>query len=486
MLRRLLNLSFRYKIPLWGSVLIVGTALCVSATLLYRAWADVRADLLHNAASLGSTLAVSLFKPMLHDDVWRTFEIVNSPLLGATQESPVLVDTLLVVNPEGQVYVSTRPEQIQMLVPMARISSDFAALAAQMPLFGTRTQVFDIAEHDYLFVVTPIAEESAQLGWLIQRFQKSALLPRFLESADRAAMMAGMVLTILLPINWYWGRRTAEPLAEVAARMEKLAEGEARPLSEETYGYEDEIGRLFRTYNRTAEQLREKASLEQEVLRSERLAAIGRLTAGIAHEVNNPLAGMITAIDNLRQRPDLDPKVAKTVGLIERGLAQIADTVRALLVEAKVQSRALSAEDIADVQTLLHAQIARRRLRVDWHVTDVGELPVPASMFRQVLINLLLNAIQAAPVEGGVGVSLSRDARELTLDVWNEGAPIADDVLQHLFEPFVSTKASGHGLGLWVTYQMVQQLHGRIWAANEDGRVRFSVRLPLEPVESAT
>lgn len=483
-LRTFFNLSYRYKIPLWGSFLIIATACIISATLLFRAYADLKADLLRNAASQGNTLAISLFKAVLHDDVWRAYEIVNSPFHGATPEYPVQAETLLVVNREGQVYVSTRPDDIPMLTPLERISPAYAALAANWDRVGTQTRAIEPEDTDRIFVVTPIVEETAQVGTLIQVFSKSVLIPRFLESADRAAMMAGLVLAILLPINWLWGRHTAEPLAQVADSMESLARGEPQALPAHIYAHHDEIGRLFDTYNRTAEQLREKASLEQEVMQSERLAAIGRLTAGIAHEVNNPLAGMLTAIDTLKQHADLDPKVAKTVGLIERGLTQIADTVRALLVETKVQSRPLTPEDVADVQTLLHAQIAAKQLDVVWGVAFDAPVSVPASLFRQVLINLVLNAIQAAPQRGRIDIEVATFPDRLTLNVRNDGEPLGEEILQHLFEPFTTTKASGHGLGLWVTYQMVQQLHGHIWADNEEGRVRFSAQFPLTTPEA--
>lgn len=479
-MRRLLNLSFRYKIPLWGSFLIIATAVIISAMLLFRAYADLKQDLLRNAASQGRTLAVTLFPAILHDDVWRSYEIINAPFHGATPENPVQVETLLVVNRDQQVYVSTRPEEIPILTPVERISPAYAVLIREWGQLDTETRVIEPEGGDQIFVVTPIAEESARLGALVQVFSKSVLLPRFLESADRAAMMAGLVLTILLPINWYWGQRTAEPLVRLTASMESLGRGEAQLLPATIYDYGDEVGRLFDAYNRTAEQLLEKASLEKQMLQSERLAAIGRLTAGIAHEVNNPLAGMLTAIDTLKQRPDLDPKVARTVGLIERGLSQIADTVRALLVEAKVSSRSLGAADIEDVRTLLHAQIAKKRLRFEWDVQIPESIALPASLVRQVLINLTLNAIQAAPVEGCVCVQIADASGGLAIDVRNDGEPLSPEKLQHLFEPFFTSKESGHGLGLWVTYQMVRQLGGQISAANEDGRIRFSVLFPQE------
>ncbi len=479
-MRWLSNLSFRYKLPLWGSALIVGTAAIISAMLLFRAYADLKQDLLRNAASRGRTLAVTLFPAVLHDDVWRAYEIINATFHGATPANPAQVETLLVVDRARLVYVSSRPEEIATLAPLERISPAYAVLAEDWDKLGSETRVIEPDGADQIFVVTPIMEEAAQLGALVQVFSKSVLLSRLLQSADRAALMAGVVLTVLLPIHWYWARRMADPLARLTQSMEALGRGEPEPMPPGTYAYGDEFGRLFETYNRTAAQLQEKAAMARQMVQSERLAAIGRLTAGIAHEINNPLAGMLTAIDTLRQRPDLDPKVAKTVGLIERGLSQIADTVRALLVEAKVTTRSLGPADIEDVHTLLHAPIVKKQLNFEWQVDIAQAIALPANLVRQVLINLTLNAIEAAPPQGCVCVDVRSGGAELAIDVRNDGAPLSEGELLHLFEPFLSTKESGHGLGLWVTYQMVQQMGGRIAASNEAGRVRFTVRLPLE------
>jgi signal transduction histidine kinase len=111
-----------------------------------------------------------------------------------------------------------------------------------------------------------------------------------------------------------------------------------------------------------------------------------------------------------------------------------------------------------------------------------AELPAPASLVRQILINLLLNAVQAAAEDGHVSLWLGRkdDAEScLSIVVRNDGALLGEEQLAHLFEPFASSRAGGHGLGLWVTYQIVTQLEGRIAARNIDGEVEFVVHLPL-------
>ena len=106
-------------------------------------------------------------------------------------------------------------------------------------------------------------------------------------------------------------------------------------------------------------------------------------------------------------------------------------------------------------------------------------LPLPAGFVRQVLINLLLNAIAATPREGRITVTAGSTGDDFRMVVANEGEPPPREILSHLFEPFVSGREGGHGLGLWVTYQTVKQLNGNISVECRDGEVRFVVSLPL-------
>jgi signal transduction histidine kinase len=117
---------------------------------------------------------------------------------------------------------------------------------------------------------------------------------------------------------------------------------------------------------------------------------------------------------------------------------------------------------------------------VDWvwdnRAGDDSQLP--ATLLRQVLINLVLNALQAAGVAGQVGVRCVGSVQGLQIEVENSGAVISAELMKHLFEPFTGHNEEGHGLGLWVTHQIVEQLHGQIDVVSRDGLTRFSVTLP--------
>lgn len=476
------SLSLRYKLPLWGSALIVISVLSVSASLMFKAYEDLKEDVRISAEGLGGILTKTLFAPLLHDDVWRAFEQINATFHGRKPDNPIQPEVIFVVDPVGHVVVSTAPEQLPMTASLNGLGPGYAALVhvLDQPM-PERAQAFDPGVGQRVFFVFPIREESAQVGTLVLAYSKDVFLPRFRGHALYAVLIGALVLAVLLPLNWYWGQRMARPLVDLSRRMRRAVQGghEDDPPRED-YPYRDELGQLFQAYDAMRGEMRQKALLERELLRTERLTAIGRLASGIAHEVNNPLGGMLMSLDTLKARGDLPEHATRTMSMLERGLKQIQETVAALLVQARDPSRALTAQDLEDVRTLIHPQVLKKSLRLDWRVELPADNHLPAAACRQILINLLLNAVQATAEECRVSLDLGSSDGGLVLTVINQAEPIPQARMEHLFEPFVSAREGGSGLGLWVTYQIVSQLGGRITAACGNGEVRFEVRLPLE------
>lgn len=477
---RLLDLSFRHKIPLWGSALIVASAVAVSGALMYRTYTDLKQDLVNSSESLGYTLAKTLFPTLLHDDAWRAYELVRAPFHEGHPGQAMEATAIFVVARDMRILVSSMPRTMPLLAKLDSLGEDYAQLAQALRQSNPdATGTFEFPRSDRLHVTIPVAEEGEAVGTLVITRSKNVFLPRFFGIALGGAGVGALVLAILLPLNWYWGRRMAEPLVQLAHGMSEIVHGAPADLGPELYTFHDELGQLFDAYREAAAEIRQKTALEHEVMQSERLAAVGRLAAGIAHEVNNPLGGLLMALDNLKQRGPLEPALARTVALLERGLLQITEIVGALLVQARMQARPLCSHDFEDVRTLVEPQAAAKELRLDFAIATTEFMSLPASLVRQVLINLLLNAIEAAPRGGRVRVDAREVDGHLALAVANEGEPPPPEILSRLFEPFVSGRQGGHGLGLWVSYQTVRQLGGRIAVECDDGEVRFLIHLPL-------
>lgn len=490
-MRWLFNLSFRHKIPLWTSFLIGFSIIVVGAALMIKAYEDMKRAVIISAETLGHTLATTVAPTMLHDDVWRSFEIVRSPIRAESPPTPAQVNAIAVFGRDGRIFVSSDPESLPMLSDASTLGPDWKRLITELSgaTSDAAPKVLEPPQSDYLYVALPIFDKDLKLGHLVLRYSKTVFHPWFIETIRQGLALGMLVMAVLIPINWYWGSRMATPLVDLARRMELMLERPLEPMLPNVYPYRDELGQLFLAYDKMVHALREKAALEHEVVRSERLAAIGQLTAGIAHEINNPLAGLITAIDTLKLRREMDEKAVRDIELIDRGLIQIRDTVAALLIQTRVQARALTLNDLDDVRTLIQPQISKRHLSLHWSATLSAEIPAPASLVRQILINLLLNAAQAASEGGFVSLSMGNHKERphcLCIEVRNDGSPLNETQLSHLFEPFASTRPGGHGLGLWVTYQIVTQLGGHITARNVGNQVEFVVNLPLGETPCST
>jgi two-component system NtrC family sensor kinase len=476
---KLFDLSFRYKIPIWGSLLILVTAFAVSGSLMVEAYDELTEDLIIDAKLLGRALAAGLFPAMLNEDSWRAAETVSEPVVGRNGTYPLQAETIFVVDNQLRVYAASHPKLTPLRSGLATLGPEYAVLAEQIPKIGEYdSQLVDVPSSNSIYVATPVAKDGVHLGTLIVVCDRKVFLPRFMHISWHGWFVGALVLAVLLPINWYWGQRMTRPLVQLTTSMSELGTRLPTDLDPDLYVHDDELGRLFKAYNEMLAELKAKDELEKQMVQSERLAALGQLAAGVAHEINNPLGGMLTAIDTLRCHGELDPRTSRTIALIERGLAQIKDTVSALLVEAKLKSRDLTPQDIEDVRTLIAPQARKKALHIGWRNSLDRDLELPATLVRQIMINLLLNAVQAATQQGEVDCEIGLHESTLQIAVANDGKTLTADQMQHLFEPFSPLSEGGHGLGLWVTYQIVHQLGGYIAAARDNGKMRFSVSIP--------
>ena len=275
-----------------------------------------------------------------------------------------------------------------------------------------------------------------------------------------------------------------QPMRLITERISRIGSNEFEALDASLYPYKDEVGQLFAAYADMRAKLMEKAELEKEMVKSERMAAVGRLTASIAHEINNPLGGMLNAISTLKRFGSPDPVMQKTVSLLERGLSQVRDTVAALLVEAKVKSRPLNPADLEDVRILVSHAARKHATQLSWDINLATEVALPSTLVRQVLINLLLNAITAAGQSGHVALRVTASEQGVTMVIENNGKSLSPEQLSRLFEPFTQFSDNGNGLGLWICYQIVTQLGGTIQAESDTMLTRFSVTFPLNSSET--
>jgi two-component system sensor histidine kinase PilS (NtrC family) len=232
--------------------------------------------------------------------------------------------------------------------------------------------------------------------------------------------------------------------------------------------------------------LTELRRMEAQVKRAERLAAIGQMAAGVAHEIRNPLASISGSIELLRKTPQLDPDSGALMEIVLREVERLNRLITDLLDYARPRPRVpvpLELGGLLDETVRVFAQDRTAPGVTARYVppAEGGEVQVVADpgQVRQVLWNLLRNAAEAMPDGGEVVVALRRGDGHAEFDVVDTGQGIAPSDQERLFEPFFTTKTRGSGLGLAMVHRIVTEHGGSVSVDSSPGRgARFSVRLP--------
>jgi two-component system NtrC family sensor kinase len=282
---------------------------------------------------------------------------------------------------------------------------------------------------------------------------------------------------------WLTRRLVVRPTQALAEGARRVAGGDLSTTVPVARG--DELGDLAATFNDMTRRLREAQS---QLVAAEKLASIGRLAAGVAHEINNPLTGVLAHASFLLKRAGPEDEARHDLSVILRETERCRGIVKNLLDFARQSPSHRRAVGLADaVQRaagIVANQVAARRGQLTIDVPRDAVVLADPNQIEQVVVNLLLNAADALDEDGRtIHVSARAGAPGFVeLSVADTGCGIPEEDLPHLFEPFFSTKgAHGTGLGLAVTWGIVNSHGGSISVESAVGRgTTFTVRLPRD------
>jgi len=433
--------------------------------------------------------------------------------------------------PEGSQGTATLFLEDVRISTNVRLFENVRALGTRVSA-AVRERVLDMGETwlDRAFVVNdwyisayePITDsKGARVGMLYVGFLEAPFRAAKTNSVVTITLLFVLIALLSVPIFLRWAGRIFLPLekmtqtiarveaGDLAARNEPAEDrGEIAQVAGHLDGLLDQVQERDRQLREWAESLERKVEERTRDLRaanrklektterlimSEKLAAVGEITASVAHEINNPIAviqGNLEVARNLLAQAEAE-KVDTEFRLIDDQVYRISAIVSKLLQFAKPEeysgaANVISPAEVArDCLVLTRHQIEAGHITVVTHLDSTGGVLIARTELQQVLVNLILNAVHAMPGGGTLTIRASDEDGGVVIHVEDSGQGIAPDVLKRIFDPFFTTKqAEGTGLGLSISQTLVSRAGGTISASSTPGQGSdFRIFLPASASE---
>lgn len=466
------------------------------------------ADLEQYAHQLSETVKNSTRYDMLLNQRESIHQIINT--IG-TQES---IEKVRIFNKEGEIILSTDSLDLNQMVDK-QAEACYACHAADQPLesvpVNERTRIFMSPAHNtrVLGIINPIYNEpSCSEGACHAHTPNQKVLGVLditlsLDEIDRqqkASEMQLLILTVVamagisLIIYWIAEWIVLRPIGQVVDATRHVASGDlTHTIPVRSH---DEIGALAKSFNDMTNKL---AETQRQLFQSDKLASVGRLAAGVAHEINNPLTGVLTYSSLLLKQAQDDSAFKEDLEVIVRETKRCREIVKGLLDFARQstpEKRHIHLkESISNAASIVQKQLSMHNIQL---VLDLQEElpPVHADVnqLQQVLVNLFVNASDAMAATGGtitVETALSDVQQDpgdpdttgqsfLRITVRDTGSGISAEHLDKIFDPFFTTKGQqGTGLGLAIVWGIIEEHNGHIKVESEVGTgTTFTILLP--------
>jgi two-component system, NtrC family, sensor kinase len=442
-----------------------------------------------------------------------------------------------IIDRDGRITYSTDSSELNRIVDK-RGEACFGCHAQSQPLARLerpdRFRIYrDSSGRRVLGIITPIENQPScsnaachahlasqrVLGVLDTNLSLAKADVQLAESNHHTIAYTFAAMLIVAALSWISILRVVgKPIKSLAEGTRHLSEGELG--YQITAGSQDEVGDLARSFNAMSLQLRganeqivawaktledrveEKTSelkkAHEHVLLVEKMATVGKMAAVVAHEINNPLAGILTYAKLLRKwvdrgemKGDKLKEAGECLDLIGGESRRCGEIVRNLLTFSRTAPMNLETVDVNMIVDravrLVHHQLELDGIELQLHVDDtLPKVHCDSAHIEQVLLALIMNAIDAMPHGGNLWLrtGMSRAGDGVELEVRDDGIGISPEVLPHIFEPFQTTKESGHGvgLGLAISHSIIERHQGRIEVDSQLGKgTVFKVVLPVDP-----
>jgi two-component system NtrC family sensor kinase len=292
-----------------------------------------------------------------------------------------------------------------------------------------------------------------------------------------AALVSGFMVLLAAKV-------LSDPIQHMTGVLREIKQGNFRKRM--NVDSHDEFGELAQTFNRMAQMVGRNRELEANLAQQGKMASLGVLSSGVAHEINNPLGVILGYAGYLEKKVDPNDPNYMYLSEIKRESKRCKKIVQDLLNYSRTPQ---PERKPVDLNRLLNQIADFAANHTDMHgvkivqdlASDLPKVPLDADQIRQVAINLILNAGAAMPKGGTLKISTEIEGKHIQVVFADDGCGIPEEEREQIFEPFFTTKERGTGLGLAITRQLIEQHHGQISLESVVGKgTKIMVYLPLK------
>ena len=480
-LDRLRRLSLTVKLPITLAVIILAVATISGALSVSRESAAIRAGLENSARQLALSVASQSARSVRRSDYWAIYENLKKQASSAGADG-IQVLFAAIISESGIVLAHTQPDSNRIGQPFefaSRYPQAFAASAQAV------VRHFALDRHPVVLAGAPITWDSQPLAQVWIAVDGSPLADRMRAATIGIVAVSAALAVLGIVGGWMLSRRMVNPLRDLTAAVARAREGrldDVGPIRVQEY---DEIGELTQAFNEFVVESQERAGLERRLRLHDKLVAVGQMVASVAHEVNNPLAGMKTAVETLKLLGDNADRRADAIRLLRLAIDHIEGVVGALQIAHRAPEEETTCDPRAldDLFLLIRSECERRGIEVGWHNGLTGAVSISPGRLKQILINLLINAVKAMPAGGILNFSATETSSGYEFAIEDTGRGMTQAQLDRIFEPFYTTRPDGSGLGLWICLQLAEAMNASIAVASDEGAgtiFRLSIPRPTD------